>query len=1025
MDHRIIVKKLQILQSMINESQLPIKGWQARTADHLSPGKYTYDASWSKTSTPASFTAGKTVFLRTQVDVPVSAPLKDTYLSFDFQDMEGMIRVDGKSYAGLDANHTRVPVPKKGKFEIEIEFISMPAVMYVPELASKSSVFSGGAIAVVNREIEALCHDVRFAWETTKVISDTRRKPLLEDAIEAALLAVDLTLPRQRLVQEVSNARRIFKNRISGISPDPEAGGIYAVGHTHIDTAWLWPLKETVRKCGRTFSTACRMMERYPDFHFACSQAQLYKYTKDNYPELYTQIKKWVKLGRWETTGAMWVEADCNVTSGESLVRQILHGLDFFEKEFGTRPRGCWLPDVFGYPSSLPEILAGCGIKYFYTYKLHWQARNPFPCHLFHWKGLDGSEVLAHVVNHVWGYNCNMTPDHLFKGWEMYAQKAQYPEVIFPFGYGDGGGGVNEEMMEMCKRAKGQFPGLPALRTGSSEGYFDDVVARKPDLPVWDGELYVETHRGTYTTQSALKKANRASELLLRDAEIFGVLSKMNGRTPRSQALHDAWELVLLHQFHDILPGSSIAMVYADALEDHAKIQTIANEEIGKSLSSLAPAPKSQKSISAIRVFNSLSWTRNDTVMAEVPDTGDEFVATSPDGKSYLAQVLSRKSGTATVVFQGAEIPSVGYRDFLISKATAADKSGITVTANKIETSAFLMTLNKDGAITRLYDKINRREIIAHGTVGNDLQLLQDGPEHEDAWNVHETTDKRRYPFEGKTSITVVETGPVRGMLRVRRTHRKSVIEQDIVIYAGMDRIDFVTRVGWQERQTMLKTAFPLEIRSCRATYEVQFGALERPTHRNTSWDQQKFEVPAQRWADMSESGYGVSLLNDSRYGYDAKGNVLRLTLLRSTTFPDPQADRGKHEFTYSLLPHAGNWVEGETVQRAWELNVPVRARPISVPSSSETDSRCFLSLEGADAVVETLKPALDGRGFILRIYEPCGGRGEVTVKTEIPLKKVLNCNLVEEDANELPLKAGKFQFTIKPFQIRTFRLLN
>jgi alpha-mannosidase len=1022
MDDRIIAKKLQLLQGLAVTANLPLTGWEARTADHVADDKYAQTGAWRPAILPASFKAGKTVFLRTNIAVPASVPLADAYLSFEFQELEGLLSINGQPYAGIDWGHARVALPARGRLRLEIEFMAVPSIFHAPELASRPGVFAGASIRVVSRPIEAFCWDVRFAWETAKVIADPVRKPLLEQAIEAALLAVDLTLPRPRLLAEVQRAQWLLKRKLAAIAPDPAAGRLFATGHTHIDTAWLWPLRETVRKCGRTFATACRLMERYPDFYFSCSQPQLYQYTKQYFPDVYRQIKRWVRAGRWETTGAMWVEADCNVPSGESLIRQILHGIAFFRREFGTRPRLCWLPDVFGYPSSLPEILAGCGINSFYTYKLHWQAFNHFPVNLFRWRGLDGSEVIAHVVNHVGAYNNYPNPDQLFKGWNMYAQKAEYPEVIFPFGYGDGGGGASEDMLEMLRRAEGQFPGLPAVRTGPAERFFADIAKARPALPVWDGELYVETHRGTYTTQSQMKRANRVSELLLREAEIYESMAGLLGKTTRAAALRAAWKTVLLYQFHDILPGSSIGMVYQEALPVHARLQESVARTIDRRLASLAPKPAAGAG-AGVCVFNSLAWPRQDLVTAEIPAATVARSVPAADGARRPVQTCSRRGGKATILFYADGLPSLGDATLPLSAQPANLVSPLAVSKTKLENKFFRMLLDGNGAIARLVDKLNGREVIARGALGNDLQLLQDGPENEDAWNIHETSDRRRYPFEGKTAVRMLETGPVRAMVRVIRTHRNSRLEQDIAIYADLPRIDFITRVDWQERQTMLKAAFPLAIRSTRATYEVQFGAYERPTHRNTSWDQQKFEVPAQRWADLSEAGYGVSLLNDSRYGYDAKDNFLRLTLLRGTTFPDPQADRGRHEFTYALYPHAGGWAEGGTVRRAWELNAPLRALFQPKAGSGRT-ARSFISLTGAAAVVEALKPAEDGRGFILRIYEPHGGRGAVTVHLpELRLRGVRECNQVEENGAEVALRHGAFECELAPFQIRAFRL--
>lgn len=1022
MDHRIIQKKLELLQELAIFSTLPIEGWRCRTADYPAINTYHFDGDWTPIELPAHFPAGKTVFLRAQLAVPESIPGEDSYLAFSFSEMEGLLTINGKPYAGIDAQHQRTPLPPGGTLELALEFMSVPASYISPAAMKQHGLLLGAAITTISREIEALCYEVRFAWETAQTVTEPRRHALLEMAIEEALLAVDLTLPRPRLLGEVAQAREILRGKLATIQPDPEAGSLYAVGHSHIDVAWLWPLRETVRKCGRTFSTACRLMERYPDFYFNCSQPQLYLYAKEHYPDVYRQIKHWVQAGRWETAGAMWVEADCNVTGGEALIRQMLYGIHFFQQEFGTRPRMVWLPDVFGYPSSLPEIMVGCGINYFYTYKLHWQALNPFPAHLFHWRGLDGSEVLTHIVNHRWAYNNTPTPDQLVYGWEQYAQKAEYPELLFPFGYGDGGGGVTEAQMEYLHLAMGQYPGLPAVHTGKAETYFDNVVQEIPTLPVWDGELYVETHRGTYTTQSEMKRANRQCELLLRDAEIWGSLAQATHADHNFNAatLRDAWLQLLLHQFHDILPGSSIGMVYTEALAVLAEVQTAARQVADAQRASLLPL--SNNGTPAVCLTNSCSWSRSDVATAVFPRESVPAGLMDPDGQTYPVQVIEHQQDNVTVLFPVKDVPAFGYTVLTPTAAPSVMNGDLVISETRLENRFFRIDLSPEGGITRWYDKVEQREVLAVGEIGNDLMLLQDGPEGEDAWNIHATIDKRRYPFEGETWITVSETGPVRGVLRVRRTHRASTFEQGIIIYAHQPRVDFVTTVDWQERQTMLKVAFPVAIRSTRATYEVQFGAYERPTHRNTSWEQQKFEVPAHRWVDLSEAGYGVSLLNDSRYGCDVKEHVMRLTLLRSTIFPDPEADRRQHCFTYALLPHAGSWAEAEVVNRAIELNTPLCGQPGMLPSEFPA-TRSFITLAGTPVVIESLKPAEDGDGLILRLYEPYGARGEVSVSIDFPVTQVLTCNHVEENDHEVAQHGNGFNLPVNPFQIKTFRL--
>lgn len=920
MDPRIVHKKLEILKQMSVEDSRLITPWQARAALHLRPGEYEYLEDWQPVEDVSLWPALQTVFLRATASVPEEWDRARTYLWFSFQAMEGLLSIQEGPWGGLDQGHDRVPVPRLGEHELTLEFIAVPAAQWQPELRDSHGNFSGGQLLLVDRDIEDAYWDLRFAFETARAVAHERRRALLEAGVEEAMLAINLTAPRERVREEIAAARKLLAQRVGEITPDAEGGRIFLTGHTHIDTAWLWPLKETVRKCGRTFATACRLMERFPEFRFSCSQAQLFEYTKQHYPELYTEIKRWVAEGRWETTGAMWVETDTNVPSGESLIRQILYGLKFFREEFGTRPTVCWLPDVFGYNAGLPQILVGCGLRSFWTHKLHWQSSDEFPYHLFWWEGIDGTRVLAHIPKLAGGYNSNPTPEQLTQAHDNYLQKVAYPEQLFPFGYGDGGGGANEQMMEFANRAE-RYPGLPACRQGTTEQFFADVHEAAPELPTWVGELYLETHRGTYTTQGRTKLGNRRCELALRDAEIWSTIATTLGKDlPEATFDFEAlWRKTLLHQFHDILPGSSIGEVYEDTAADHAEVlkQVLAAQEAA--LLGLAGEGKSER---YFRVLNSLSWERDDVAIATVPTLSGEVVALA-GGQAVPTQILAQNGDTAKVAFLVQGVPSVGEMSVELVEGNSPETE-LRAENRTLENELYLLELDEEGAIVRLLDKRLQREVIPEGERANRLQLFQDGPEAESAWNIHATYVKREYPWEGDCLVEIIEQGPVRAVARVTRTHHSTELVQDIILYAGLPRIDFCTHVEWHEKQTLLKVAFPLAIHASHATFEVQFGAYERANHRNTSWDQEKFEVCAQRWADLSEGGYGVSLLNDSKYGYDVLGNVLRLTLLRGTEQPDPEADQGPHDFKYSLLPHLGDWRQGETVKQAAQLNIPL-----------------------------------------------------------------------------------------------------
>ncbi len=1024
MDIRIIQAKIEAIRSRTAAKVWPIETWQGRTADSPETGKYTYDGAWRKAELPARFPGGKTVFLRAGVKVPASEKVKDLRLAFDFRDMEGMLRIDGKTRAGIDANHPWTTLPSSGQHELLLEFLSVPWSFRDPGGLREFGQFDGGRMELIDRTVEAAYYDLYFLFDAEQSEPHERRKGLLHAILEEALLSIDLTAPREQLVGDLGTMRRRMAARLTEVGTEEESGRLCLTGHSHIDTAWLWPIRETVRKVGRTFSTALRLMEQYPDYRFSCSQPQLYAYAKRHFPEVYAQIKKWVRRGRWETTGAMWVEADCNTTSGESLVRQMIHGIRFFESEFGTRPKSLWLPDVFGYSGALPQILVRCGLPCFFTCKLHWQSRNPFPNHLFWWRGIDGSAVLAHIPLLPGYYNNNLDPSTLRQGWADFLQKSEYDEVLVPFGFGDGGGGPTPLHLECAERAK-DFPGLPRCRQAGAEAYFAETIRSVGELPMWDGELYLETHRGTYTTHGATKRANRQNELRYREAEIVSALAEGFGQAAPADELRDGWETILLHQFHDILPGSSIGEVYAETLADLDRVAAAGERIIDRGLKKLAAQVRPAGKGDNVCVFNSLGWARSDVVSVRLPGSGRGGVRfVDEDGNEMPGQVVGREGDTAEVIFSPDHVPSVGYATYVVEQGGAKGSAGeLSVSERTIENRYYVIELDADGAIRRLLDKRCDREVVASGEVLNALQLFQDGPEREAAWNVHDTFEKRRYAFEGPATIQVLERGPVRALVRITRRRRETVIEQDLVVYGRLPRIDFVTRADWRERQTMLKAAFPVDVVSARATFEIQFGALERATHRNTSWEQEKFEVCAQRWADLSETGYGVSLLNDCKYGHDVRDNCLRITLLRGTESPDPNADLGEHTFTYSLLPHAGDWQAGETVRRAMELNVPMRAVPCRGRGGELPPTHSFLSIDGEGVVFEALKPAEDGRGWILRAYESHGGRCEATVTTSLPIESVTECNLVEEDERKVRSRSDGFTFGILPYEIKSFRL--
>ncbi|HEX7000547.1 MAG TPA: alpha-mannosidase, partial [Trueperaceae bacterium] len=720
-------------------------------------------------------------------------------------------------------------------------------------------------------------------------------------------------------------AGRLAAGLKSAGGTDPERPVVTAVGHAHIDLAWLWRQAHAREKAQRTFATVLHLMDQYPEYRFMHSSPQLYRWLEHDHPDLFERVRRRIRDGRWEITGGMWVEADTNLPSGESLIRQIVHGKRYMRERFGVDSKVLWLPDVFGYSAVLPQLLAKSGLPYFVTTKLSWNQFNRMPHDTFRWRGIDGTEVLAHFIttpernSHHYTYNGELDAREVTGIWREYRQKDVNDELLLAYGWGDGGGGPTREMLEAA-RVMDDLPGVPRVRQGHVEPFFERLARRVEgeSLPVWDGELYLEYHRGTYTSQAAIKRANRRNEGRLHDAELAGTLAALLFGAPYPD-LREAWELLLYNQFHDVLPGSSIAPVYVDSAADHARIAQVADDAFAEA-EALLPAPEDL----GFLLFNSLGWARDGLVELPVGDRGTGLAAEGDDGQHLESQEVGG-GGSRTVLLRVPEVPSLGYRWVRLRQAEGSDgharDSAVSATERTLENEHYRLELDERGQLARVYDKTNRREVLPPGRPGNVLQLFEDKPLAFDAWDIDPYYQEAVREVAALEESAVEEDGPLRAVLRLRWSLEDSEVTQRIVLTAGSRRIEFRTQVNWQERRTLLKVAFPVLVRARHATYDIGLGAIERPTHWNTSWDWARFEVPAHRWADISEGGYGVALLNDCKYGYDVKDDVMRLTLLRSPVRPDPDADRGRHEFVYALLPHAGDWRAGDVVRHALDLN--------------------------------------------------------------------------------------------------------
>jgi alpha-mannosidase len=769
-------------------------------------------------------------------------------------------------------------------------------------------------------------------------------------------------------------------------------------------------------------------MERYPDFTFNQSSAQLYAWMEEDAPDLFARVKERVADGRWEPVGGSWVEPDSQITGGESYVRQLLYGQRAFEAWFGKRATVAWLPDVFGFSGGIPQLLRGAGIEGFFTIKLTWNEENIFPHDLFIWEGIDGSRVTANMFRNLppaLGYNGNIAPLDTLGTWRNFSGKRYHPESLLAFGWGDGAGGPTSRMLENYARLK-EFPALPRLRMARIEEYFASLP--KSGLPVWVGELYLEFHRGTLTSQARVKALNRAGEHRLLEAEAFASIAHLSGFLYPHDELERAWKSLLLNQFHDIIPGSSIAEVYQDTipeLEAVARTATAVRDTALLHLGQALPEGVGRHLV----VGNAALVPRPLTLLLAGGDAGSAVAAA--DG----AALPSQPTEDGLLIHDPDRmVPGLGWVN--LSATTDAAASVVTEIRAEmrdgrplLENEMLRAEIGDDGTLHRIVDKVaGGRDVLADR--GNQLWAFVDKPRTYDAWDIEENYEQAGEEIAGVEAIEIVETGPLRGAARVRRAWRGSRIEQTYRLLTGSRRLDIVTFIDWHERQVYLQARLPLAIHAHEATYETLYGVVRRPTHRNTSWDAARFEVSGHRFADLSEPGYGVALLNDAKYGYSAHGNVLTLSLLRGPLYPDPGADEGEHRFTYSLFPHLGDWTEGNVVNEAFTLNSPLIAVPVIAGGGATTESPIdrFVTVDGLPLALGSLKRAEEGEGLILRLHEPHGNRGRATLRFTGPVSRIERVNLLEEPqaGTELSLDADGLSvaFDVRPFEVLSLRVV-
>ncbi|WP_332843585.1 alpha-mannosidase [Paraclostridium bifermentans] len=974
------------------------------------------------------------LWMQKEVDIPSNWENKTVVGIFDFGEtgagnnsgFESLFYLNNKPYQGVDSNHKEVFLPKDiNGTSVELIFRLWTGLEGGGIPREQEHRINRAQLAWLDEKVDDLFYNASVILETIGELDEySPDKVNLTKILNNAFKLIDWAYPgNEDFYNSLHEASDYLNKEIDKIDKHSVVN-VTCIGHTHIDVAWLWRLKHTREKCARSFSTVLRLMERYPEYIFLQTQPQLYEYVKNDYPELYEAIKQKVKDGNWEVDGGMWLEADCNIPSGESLVRQILVGSRFIKEEFNKDVEYLWLPDVFGYSWALPQILKKSGIDMFMTTKISWNQYNRMPHDTFKWRGIDGSEILTHFITtpEPWSqpgswfytYNGRLTPKTVKGVWDAYTDKGITNDLLVSYGFGDGGGGVNREMLEYRKRLD-KMPGLPNVKTGKASEYFrclkEKVEKTDEYVHTWDGELYLEYHRGTYTSQAYTKMMNRKLELLYRETEWLSTVACLTNNDWSLYANNEitkGWKTILRNQFHDIIPGSSITEVYEDAKQEYKEAEDIALD-IQNKLEEIYI----NKDEHTWTIGNNSNWDRTESINIKCDEDGSFY---DEDGNKLKYQ---RNKDEYTVEIK--DIPALGYKRIILKVDDVQDdnNSVFEYCDGKISTPKYDIEWNEYGQLTSIYDKENKREVLAKGERGNVLQMFEDKPMAHEAWDIDIFYQEKMREVKDLQSVELIEDGNLKAVIRFKYKYMNTTISQDMIVYANSSRIDFKTNVDWREKKQLLKVAFVVDIRSTMATYDVQFGNVKRPTHWNTSWDRARFESVAQQWVDLSERNYGVSLLNNCKYGHDIKDNVMRLTLLKSATHPDPVQDQGEQNFTYSLLPHSGDFIDGNTVKHAYELNQPLKS--IKGMLKSEVKKQLF-KFNDTNILVDAIKKAEDEDMIIIRFHEYSGSRQNVSIDSDYEITGWMETNLMEKPIENLR-NENSINVVVNPYEIKTLMI--
>lgn len=969
-----------------SDDSFPESGWKPFTADTRMTGR---DAHY---------------WLRASFKTPPKKENTSYYIKcttgfegeWDGTNPQGIIYLNGEMVQGVDTNHTDIYLEPDTEYTMYNYFYlgllknNVPLRMEMYELDEKS---------------EQLYYDIRVPYDVF-MMSHQNEDPheIIMPILEQTCNLVDFRKPLSESYREsVSRAVDFIQKELyEKVCTEEGKPIVDCIAHTHIDIEWLWARAQTREKIQRSFTNALALMKKYPEYKFMLSQPELYRYLKEEAPQKYEELKQLVKEGRWEPEGAMYVEADCNLISGESLVRQIFQGKKFFKDEFGVDNKILFLPDVFGYSAALPQILKKSGISYFVTSKISWNETNTMPIDTFMWEGLDGTEIFTNFItaqpyrgvepDRYTTYVGHLTPSEIKGTWNKFIQKQYSSHALTTYGFGDGGGGPTKEMLENQRRLAKGLPGMPVTKMPTliehlekKREEFDAACKNLKRTPKWVGELYLELHRGTYTSMAKNKRGNRKSELALGKAEGLSYIGLMLGSDYDAKGLYRNWNRVLHNQFHDIIPGSSIKDVYDGTDIDYKEIAEYTDSVINEKI---------------------------DVISKNITTDGGLLV--------YNPSGFERK-GAVTVCGKTAElcdaVPVFGWR--VVNKFN--DKTNVEIHGHTAENKFYKMTLDSSGRISELFDKSANRQVFKAGECGNEFQAFEDFPRLYDNWEITDYYKQKKWVLDDEAQITPVTDGSRAGFKIVKK-YLDSEINQNIWLYSDIDRIDFETDIDWHERNQVLKVAFPVDVHTNTATYETQFGHIERPTHGNTSWDQAKFEVCAHKWVTVAENGYGLGLLNDCKYGFNTEGSTLKLTVLKCSQYPNEEADQGAHKLTYSIMAYSGDFREAGVINEAYALNQPLIASEISANNGALADEFSLVSCDKENVIIETVKKAEADDGMIVRMYDAFNRRANATVTVADGFGKAYLCDLLENTVKELDFSENKVTLPVSNFEIITLK---